>query len=174
MSDSTARTLALAAIGGNADVETKLEGEIRALDTKVDQAIAAGFKPMIVEELPTEDISNKILYLVLNTGDERGNVYNEYLYIDNQWEMMGTTAVDLSDYVTKSQAETISGVKTFSALPESSVAPTTDNQLANKKYIDDGLGTKQDTLNANNKLDPDFINTGDTKNKFFSGFVKDN
>ena len=42
-----------------------------------------------------------------------------------------TNMVDLSS------AQTITGVKTFSALPESSVVPTTDNQLVNKKYVDD-------------------------------------
>lgn len=37
-------------------------------------------------------------------------------------------------------AQTISGVKTFNSLPESSVAPTTNNQLVNKKYVDDNTG----------------------------------
>lgn len=33
--------------------------------------------------------------------------------------------------------QTVSGKKTFSTLPESSVVPTTNNQLVNKKYVDD-------------------------------------
>lgn len=36
--------------------------------------------------------------------------------------------------------QTINGVKTFNDLPESSVVPTTDNQLVNKKYVDDHSG----------------------------------
>lgn len=44
--------------------------------------------------------------------------------------------VDLSNYVTLNGAQTISGKKTFSTLPESSVAPTTANQLINKDYVD--------------------------------------
>lgn len=32
--------------------------------------------------------------------------------------------------------QTVSGKKTFTTLPESSVVPTTDNQLVNKKYVD--------------------------------------
>lgn len=39
--------------------------------------------------------------------------------------------------MTLDTAQTVTAVKTFSSLPESSVAPTTDNQLANKKYVDD-------------------------------------
>lgn len=44
--------------------------------------------------------------------------------------------VDLSNYVTLNGAQTISGKKTFSTLPESSVTPTTNNQLVNKNYVD--------------------------------------
>lgn len=51
---------------------------------------------------------------------------------------------DLSNYMTLDSAQTVTGVKTFSNLPESSATPTTNNQLANKKYVDD-------TVNAENK-----------------------
>ena len=39
--------------------------------------------------------------------------------------------------MTTDTAQTVTAVKTFSSLPESSVVPTTDNQLVNKKYVDD-------------------------------------
>ena len=35
--------------------------------------------------------------------------------------------------------QTITGKKTFGTLPESSVTPTTNNQLVNKKYVDDAM-----------------------------------
>lgn len=41
---------------------------------------------------------------------------------------------------TTDKTQTISGKKTFSVLPESSVVPTNDNQLVNKKYVDDNAG----------------------------------
>ena len=44
--------------------------------------------------------------------------------------------VDLSNYVTLDGKQTITGKKTFSTLPESSVTPTTANQLINKNYVD--------------------------------------
>lgn len=44
--------------------------------------------------------------------------------------------VDLSNYVTLNGAQTITGKKTFSTLPESSVTPTAANQLINKNYVD--------------------------------------
>ena len=39
--------------------------------------------------------------------------------------------------VTTDTAQSITAKKTFTVLPESSVVPTTDDQLANKKYVDD-------------------------------------
>ena len=52
--------------------------------------------------------------------------------------------IDLENVVHTDGDETIEGTKTFSSLPISSVVPTEDNQLTNKKYIDDivnGLGS---------------------------------
>ena len=48
-------------------------------------------------------------------------------------------SVNLFNMVYESTAQTISGVKTFSKLPESSVTPTTDNQFVNKAYVDDAI-----------------------------------
>lgn len=42
--------------------------------------------------------------------------------------------------VTTDKAQTITAKKTFNVLPESSVVPTTDEQLVNKKYVDDNSG----------------------------------
>ena len=73
------------------------------------------------------------------------------------------TTSQLANYVDLTSAQTISGVKTFSALPVSSVVPTTTTQLVNKSYVD-GLGvnyvdltstqtiTGAKTFNANVRL----------------------
>ena len=53
------------------------------------------------------------------------------------------------DMVTKSTEQTITGKKTFSTLPESSVVPTTGNQLVNKKYVDDNAGGSSYTAGTN-------------------------
>jgi len=52
-----------------------------------------------------------------------------------------TITTFISEKVSKTDNEEISGVKTFTALPESSVTPTTNNQLTNKSYIDTQLQT---------------------------------
>ena len=58
---------------------------------------------IIVNELPMENINSYAIYL-LSLGAE-DNTYEEYIYIDNKWEMIGTTKIDLSNYYTKSEAE---------------------------------------------------------------------
>ena len=50
------------------------------------------------------------------------------------------------------------------AVPE---APTQNNDAASKKYVDDGLTDKQDTINENNKLSADYLQDGNT-NKVFT------
>lgn len=53
---------------------------------------------------------------------------------------INTGTVNTINTVTRDNSQTITGKKTFNTLPESSVVPTTDNQLVNKKYVDDSIG----------------------------------
>lgn len=55
----------------------------------------------IVDSLPTENISTSTIYLVPSTKPEAENIYDEYIYVNNNWEHIGSTSIDLSDYVTK-------------------------------------------------------------------------
>lgn len=55
----------------------------------------------IVDSLPTENISTSTIYLVPSTKPEVENIYDEYIYVNNNWEHIGSTSIDLSDYVTK-------------------------------------------------------------------------
>jgi hypothetical protein len=51
--------------------------------------------------------------------------------------------------VFKSGTQTITGLKTFSTLPQSSVAPTSGNQLTNKTYVDNYLSSSFVDLTTN-------------------------
>ena len=55
----------------------------------------------VVNALPTENISTSTIYLVPATTPGAENVYDEYIYVNGNWEHIGSTSVDLSDYVTK-------------------------------------------------------------------------
>ena len=60
---------------------------------------------MVVTELPSTDIKTNKIYLVKDSTTE-GDLYQEYLYVDNKWEKVGThkQEVDLTDYAKKSEA----------------------------------------------------------------------
>ena len=49
--------------------------------------------------LPTTDISTRTIYLVPKTTAQTNNSFDEYMYINNTWERIGSTDVDLSGYV---------------------------------------------------------------------------
>ena len=52
----------------------------------------------IVQQLPQTGDPGTI-YLVLASQGQTGDIYDEWIYINNSWEKIGTTAVDLSTYV---------------------------------------------------------------------------
>ena len=59
----------------------------------VDSLMSGALKREIVETLPVEDIDTNTIYMVLDSeASTQGNVYNEYMYINNSWELIGTTA----------------------------------------------------------------------------------
>lgn len=137
---------ALPIINGNETKQvtiTKL-GDILATKGYVAEAIAElsslGFTPIIVETLPTENISTNTIYLMLNTSQGEGNTYDEYVYINDNWELIGSTAVDLSNYYTKEEIDKLlSGESgsidntTYERLPLiklSSVNPSTEDDYA--------------------------------------------
>lgn len=58
----------------------------------------AGLDVKIVEELPQTGKALTI-YFIHNQDKEAPNYYDEYMWIQNAWEMIGTTQIDLNDYV---------------------------------------------------------------------------
>lgn len=72
------------------------------MTTAINNALAdVSIKPEIVSTLPTENISTKKMYLVLDADAtiDSQNVYDEWLYINNKWEKLGSTkmSVDIKD-----------------------------------------------------------------------------
>lgn len=81
---------------------------------------------LIVEELPTQDISTKTIYMVPKTTSKDNDVYIEYMYINNAWEILGNTSIDLSNYLAKDNT--------------TAFTPSGDYNPATKKYVDDAVG----------------------------------
>lgn len=59
----------------------------------------------LVDSLPQTGVEN-VIYLVPNNG-EGNNVKDEYMWINNAWELIGTTACDLSGYYTSTQVDNL-------------------------------------------------------------------
>lgn len=94
-----------------------LAGEIDALETSLsnvytrqetDKAIATAIAAVdhlsrkIVEALPeTANANENVIYMVHREGGTGQDVYNEYMYINGTWEIIGDTSVDLTDYAKK-------------------------------------------------------------------------
>ena len=57
----------------------------------------------VVTDLPTGNISDTTIYLK-KTGSDTQNLYTEYIYVDGKWEQLGTQKLDLSGYLTKTDA----------------------------------------------------------------------
>ena len=92
-----------------------LAGEIDALETSLtnvytktetDSAIATAIAAVdhlsreIVETLP-ENANANVIYMVRREGGTGQDVYNEYMYINGAWEIIGDTSVDLTGYAKK-------------------------------------------------------------------------
>ena len=73
--------------------------------TQVSSAIASaisgltGFHFEIVQALPQTGETN-VIYLVLKSSSETGNIYTEYAWINNAWETLGDTSVDIDPLTT--------------------------------------------------------------------------
>ena len=68
-------------------------------------AIAGALHREIVASLPTTDIDTATIYMILNGTSATENVYDEYMYINNAWELIGTSATDLTNYYTKADVD---------------------------------------------------------------------
>ena len=79
--------------------ETYTQSEVNDLISQL-----ASLSVEIVESLPTSDISTTTIYLINVSGT---NNYNQWMYINNAWANIGSTSVDLTNYYTKTQVDTL-------------------------------------------------------------------
>ena len=64
------------------------------------------FSIQIVDTLPTENIKEMTIYFIKNSHNNESDYYDEYMYINNKWEIIGSTFVNLTTYLLKSDFET--------------------------------------------------------------------
>ena len=104
--EKTQRTNMDAAILEN--LATEVQNRITAdadLLTKISEI--PKFSIEVVEALPTADISDTTVYLVKTSETETGNLYTEYIHVNDTWEKLGTQTVDLNDYYQKEETDSL-------------------------------------------------------------------
>lgn len=79
--------------------ETYTQTEVNNL---IGQIQTAHFE--VVAQLPAQGEDN-IIYLVPRSETEEDNIYDEYIWISNRYEKIGSTDVDMSNYYTKSEVD---------------------------------------------------------------------
>ena len=95
--------------GSNLTQETfnsYISDDMILLKSKIDSLV--GFIAKVVSELPATG-ENGVMYLKLNTSASvEGNIYDEYIWVNNKFEKIGSTetTVDLSGYVTQTEMNT--------------------------------------------------------------------
>jgi len=112
------------------------------------------FKIEIVETLPL-DPDRHTIYLVPKSSIDPLDGYIEYLYINNKWEIIGQTPIDLNNYYTKTEVddlfvthkyvlpkattETLGGIKLSSQFDADDEGSITLNEEALSQLIDDNV-----------------------------------
>lgn len=97
-------------VGHNHDeryyTETEIDVKVNNINSQINLLI--GFTATIVNSLPsTGEVG--VMYLKLNTSASvEGNIYDEYIWVNNKFEKIGSTetTVDLSGYVTQTEMNT--------------------------------------------------------------------
>ena len=131
--------------------EEELEAKDYATETFVIEQInnAEHFHREIVDALPLTGKDN-VLYLVPKKGSDK-DIYNEYIWTGADYEFMGTTAVDLTDYYKKSEVNELLDTKVTKVdgkqLSTNDYTTDEKTKLASLENYDDGeLRSKVDAL----------------------------
>ena len=88
----------------------------------------------VVQTLPTQDIQTNVIYLVPKSSAQADNTYDEYIYVNNAWEKIGDTQIDLSGY------------QTTANLVTSLSSSSTDTQYPSAKCVYDIVGDVESAL----------------------------
>ena len=123
---------------------------------EIAQAVSGitGFDTKAVEELPGTG-KKGILYLLSNSGSGN-NVYDEYVWLGNKYEKLGTREINLTEYAKKTELPTkVSQLTNDSGYQTSAqVGNIVDTKIVNKvdKVSGKQLSTNDYTTAEKNKL----------------------
>lgn len=130
-------TLALARKNAKKQADIAVAKAVAAANAYTDQKISQiiSFTIEIVDELPplSEADPHVIYFVAKEDPSGEADSYNEYIKIDNKWELIGTTELDLSNYWTIEQ------VKEYVQSKEYTLPVATANILGGVKINGDSI-----------------------------------
>lgn len=139
------------------------ETVIDAVKEFIDQISGSSFEIVAINSdtgyPDVESPAKNIIYLTPKEDGATGDSYDEWIYTNNKWERIGSTEIDLSAYVTKTElSSTLSSYVTQTLLTQtlqnyitSTVLTQTLTDYATKQYVDEAVssaGVKQNEVIA--------------------------
>lgn len=118
---------------------------------------AGAVRVLVVDELPATG-EEGVLYFVRKEDATETDLYDEYMYIDNQWEYLGTRTIeiDLDDYYTKDEVDTklddyakeeeLTDYAKKSEIPSKTSQLENDSDYTTKDYVDSQIGNIDELL----------------------------
>lgn len=98
------------------------------------------FDIKVCEALPDSNISKTTVYLLKGKKEDTNNIYDEYIYVNSKWEMLGSQSLDLSGYATTEALNAVKADLSSTATSNSNAIKSIKNQLATMT-VDDSLST---------------------------------
>lgn len=86
----------------------------------------------IVTQLPTENISPTTIYLLPIDPKNLSEGYNEFIYTNGKWEIIGVTKSDFSQYYSKEEIDNLLSGKQNSIEIDTELSEKSDNPIQNK------------------------------------------
>lgn len=119
----------------------------------------------VAQNLPVSNISPTTIYLVPSQS-ESSDIYKEYIYVNNNWELLGIQKTDLSNYYNKTEINNLLSAKVNSSDLSTVATSGSYNDLSNKPIIP----TKTSDLTN----DSNFISSSDLSNNYYNKTQTDN
>lgn len=110
---------------GDTGVTTTLNSKIQSIFTAIGDINS--FEIAIVSSLPTTGEDHTIYFVPESAGS---TTHSEYMYIDNQWELIGSTTIDLSNYVQFDDLATVATSGSYSDLSNRPTIPTVPTNVS--------------------------------------------
>ena len=89
-----------------------------------------------VEVLPTENINTDTIYLLPKSNANNNNIYDQFVFFNDDWEKWGDTEIDLSNYATiEALNEALSNIDLANYATKEEI-----ENLASKLYVDEKIG----------------------------------